>query len=264
MHRLGIGNGPASICIICSARCTPQPMRLVSGPAFIYPSSQYQPGGTRACLSRPPRARFGGARGHAARPRGQPGLQSAGEPKTRTPRRRQRRYLGWITAVPIGQSGTGPSPPVRFSLIFLRAAMALQAGLRATGWCSTNATRRIACSLLEQSHTRTASPSGEVFNRRFLAPAMRLMSQRRGRPFRFMTYKESMSWLVVIKTLSEGYRRINGMPHEFSWKTCHIHASSRVRLVFKPCANMEFSCQYASKHGSRAMRPQFGPQIIQL
>ena len=24
------------------------------------------------------------------------------------------------------------------------------------------------------------------------------------------------------------------MPHEFSWKTCHINAPSRVRLVFRP------------------------------
>ena len=84
--------------------------------------------------------------------------------------------------------------------IFADFSMARQAGLRVTGYGSTNATSRIACSLLEPSHTRTASPSGEVFSRRFLAPAMRLMSQRRGKPFRFMTCKETMSWLVVIRT----------------------------------------------------------------
>ena len=84
--------------------------------------------------------------------------------------------------------------------IFADFSMARQAGLRVTGYGSTNATSRIACSLLEPSHTRTASPSGEVFSRRFSAPAMRLMSQRRGKPFRFMTCKETMSWLVVIRT----------------------------------------------------------------
>ena len=33
------------------------------------------------------------------------------------------------------------------------------------------------------------------------------------------------------------------MAHEFSWKTFHILASSRsrVRLVFVPCANMDFA-----------------------
>ena len=84
--------------------------------------------------------------------------------------------------------------------IFADFSMARQAGLRVTGYCSTNATSRIACSLLEPSHTRTVSPSGEVFSRRFLGPAMRFMSQRRGKPFRFMTCKETMSWLVVIRT----------------------------------------------------------------
>ena len=50
------------------------------------------------------------------------------------------------------------------------------AGLRVTGWGSTHALHRTACSLLKPSHTRTVSPSGEVFSRRFLAPAMRPMA----------------------------------------------------------------------------------------
>ena len=63
--------------------------------------------------------------------------------------------------------------------VVLLPLMAWQAGLRVTGWGSTNAIRRIACPLLETSHTRAASPSGEVFtgSRQFLAPAMRPMSQ---------------------------------------------------------------------------------------
>ena len=118
--------------------------------------------------------------------------------------------------------------------MFLLPAMAWQAGLRVTGWGSTHVIHRIACPLLEPSHTRTASLSGEVFSRRFLAPAMRPMSQWRGEPFKVMPCKETMSWLVVIRTWSEGYRRIHGMTHEFSWKTHRRARTSPFNWHFKP------------------------------